>query len=49
MTKHYKVFLNKKCIDEVFYNDSCDKTYVKESLINHDGYDPQIYLREVHK
>lgn len=46
--KAYNVYLRNKLIDKVFWNDKCDggapitAEMVKESLVNHDGYDPSI-------
>ena len=40
----FKVFKGKKLIDVVFYEDSCDREYVRKSLIEHDGYDPNIVV-----
>jgi len=31
-------------IDTVFYIPSCDRTYVRNGLINHDGYNPNIVV-----
>ena len=47
----YDVFLRGDLIDTVFYNEFCDggaritKKDVKESLINHDGYDYRIKVK----
>lgn len=30
----------------VFYDDDCDEDYIKQSLINHDGYPTDILLLE---
>jgi hypothetical protein len=40
----FNVYLKSKKIDTVFYgaNVKVDKEEVKRSLINHDGYDPNI-------
>ena len=53
MTKQrqYNICLNNKRIDSVFYTLSKTKLddrieYVKTSLINHDGYDPNIRVKE---
>jgi hypothetical protein len=49
--RFYQVFLGKKEIDGVFYK-LTEKTkeereeYVKRSLVNHDGYNPAIIVRE---
>lgn len=44
--KEWAVFLNKKKIDSVFFDKDCDKEYVKNALIEHDGYDPEIVILE---
>lgn len=31
-------------IDTVFFNPDCDGDYVRDSLINHDGYHPDIVI-----
>lgn len=41
----YKVLLNGKEIDKVFYNTKQDRDDVKQSLVNHDGYDPRMRER----
>lgn len=41
----WNVYLNGKWIDTVFYTPDCDREYVKSSLVNHDGYNPNITLR----
>jgi len=39
----FKVFLEYKEIDKVFYNDQrITREEVYDSLVNHDGYDPGI-------
>jgi len=45
----WNVYLNGKLIDSVFYNTNCDADYVKNSLINHDGYDTRISVRKCNK
>ena len=42
MSNKWNVYLDGKWIDAVFYSEGIDKDYVRESLINHDGYDPNI-------
>lgn len=32
------------CIDTVFFDATCDRLYVRDSLINHDGYNPSILI-----
>ena len=50
----FKVFLGYKEIDQIFYGDDFlkgfknlkeVKDYIKNSLINHDGYNNNIWLR----
>lgn len=47
------VYLAGKKIDTVFYSGqgtaTLDREEVRTSLINHDGYDPGITVREDHK
>ena len=31
-------------VDTVFYDPNCDAEYVYTSLVNHDGYNPNIYV-----
>lgn len=39
----YKIYLGKKLIDKVFYvNDGRTIEQIKKSLVEHDGYDPNI-------
>ena len=38
----WRVTLDGKHIDTVFYMPGCDAEYVRSSLINHDGYDSRI-------
>ena len=33
-------------IDTVFYDADCDAEYVRTGLIDHDGYDPRIVVRQ---
>lgn len=40
----WHVYLNGELIDIVFYDHDCDHDYVKNGLINHDGYDPRITI-----
>ena len=42
--KTFHVYLNGKKIDTVFYSENVnvDVDEVKNSLVNHDGYDPRI-------
>lgn len=41
----WNVYLRGKLIDTVFYTSDCDAEYVRESLIDHDGYNPGIVVR----
>lgn len=43
--KAWNVYLNGKLIDTVFFDRDCDKDYVLDSLINHDGYHPNIKIK----
>ena len=38
----WNVRLNNKLIDQVPYDADCNREYVYNSLVNHDGYDPAI-------
>ena len=40
----WDVYLKKEKIDTVFYLPSCELEDVRNMLINHDGYDPQIEI-----
>jgi hypothetical protein len=44
--KEWDVILNGKVIDTVFFNEDCDAEYVRQSLVDHDGYDPEIEVKE---
>lgn len=41
----WNVYLNGKLINTVFYGVNCDKDYVLDGLINHDGMNPAIIIR----
>ncbi len=51
----YNVYLAGRKIETVFYNEKCDggaaitAADVKQSLVNHDGYNPNIIVRKVRK
>lgn len=45
----YDVFLNRKRIDTVFQSGKSDADEVKRSLVNHDGYDPDIVVRKARR
>lgn len=45
----WNVYLNGKKIDTVFFDKTCDKDYVRHSLIHHDGYNINITVRKDHK
>lgn len=49
--RKFNVYLNGKNIDAVFYDRAAkvDREEVRRSLINHDGYNPGITVRESHK
>jgi hypothetical protein len=40
--KCFTVLLYGKIIDTVFFDYDCDSEYVKDLLVNHDGYHPHI-------
>ena len=40
----WEVFLNGKAHDTVYYTADCDRLYVYDSLVDHDGYDPNIIV-----
>jgi len=42
----YNIYLKGKIIDTVFYTEQCDKQYIYNSLVNHDGYDQNIIVRK---
>ena len=41
----WNVYLNGRLIDTVFYDADCDHWYVKNGLINHDGYNSAIIVK----
>jgi DNA-binding MltR family transcriptional regulator len=43
----FDVYWKGKLVDTVFFNDDCDAEYVKQSLVDHDGYQPDINVKEV--
>ncbi len=43
--QEFKVYLNGKLIDTVFWVINVDAEDVKESLVNHDGFDPSIEVK----
>lgn len=47
--KAFKITLNGKFYDMVFYNDNSTSEEVKKSLIDHDGYPSNINVRIVRK
>lgn len=49
MTTAFNVYLHGKKIDTVFYNDNFKAEEVKESLINHDGYEQDIKVVKARK
>ena len=42
----WNVYLKGKLIDTVFYDKTCDAEYVRNGLINHDGYDQRIIVKK---
>lgn len=47
--KAYDVFLGGREIDTVFWVDNSDAEEVRRALVNHDGYDSRIIVRERRK
>ena len=45
----WNVYLSGKLIDTVFYDADCDADYVKQSLVDYDGYDTAIRVRRSYK
>jgi hypothetical protein len=43
--KAYDVYLNGRLIDTVFWDNTSGVDEVLRSLINHDGYDPSIEVK----
>ena len=43
--REWVVFLDGKWIDTVFFLPNCDKDYVLNSLINYDGFHPNIVIK----
>jgi len=44
MTTEWRVYRNGKEIDRVFFDDDCDREYVRDALINHDNYPADIEI-----
>ena len=44
--KPFDVYLRGKLIDTVFYSASARVDEVKRSLVDHDGYDPAIVVKQ---
>ena len=42
----WNVYLKGKLIDRVWFLDICDARYVRDSLVNHDGYDYRITVQK---
>ena len=40
----WNIYINGKWIDKVFFDPDCDHDYVKKTLIEHDGYGPNIHV-----
>ena len=47
--KAWNVYLNNRIINTVFYTATCDRDYVYDGLVNHDGYDSRIKVRLARK
>jgi len=48
-TNAWNVSLKRKNIDRVYYDANIKKEDVKKSLVEHDGYDPDIKLNKYYK
>lgn len=44
----WNVYLNGRLIDSVTFDSDVDEWHVLNSLINHDGYNPNIIVRKVY-
>lgn len=42
--KAWDVYFRGRWLDTVFYTPDCDAGYVKRTLVNHDGYPPDIVV-----
>jgi len=47
----WDVYLNGKKIDSLYFDKDCDKWSIRNGLINHDNYHPniQIFCRKINK
>ena len=45
-TTCWNVYFHGRIIDTIWYDEICDADYVRNSLINHDGYDVRIKVRK---
>jgi hypothetical protein len=43
----YEVYENQNYIDTVYFTKDCDEQYIKDTLINHDGYPANIVLQDI--
>lgn len=43
----WNILIDGEIFDTVFFDDDCDKVYVYESLVNHDGFPSGIEIVEV--
>jgi len=43
----WNVYLGGNLVDSVPYEENCNAEYVRKSLIEHDGYNPQIKIKKV--
>ena len=41
----WNVYRGRRLLDTVFYDADCDADYVRRSLIDHDGFSPNIIVR----
>jgi len=43
--RQWNVYLHGRLIESVFFDEDCDRNYVYDALVGHDGYDSAIELR----
>jgi hypothetical protein len=45
----WSIYLGSNWLDCVYFNDDCDRDYVYRSLVDHDGFSPEIDLIPLRK
>ena len=43
-SKAWDVYLDGKLLDTVWFDEDCDSEYVRNALVDHDGYHPGIVV-----